>query len=256
MALLASAARDVAEVTLEQRGVRNDLARAAILVIVDGEGLPVRAAVLPVIVRSGVEPALMELGQQIELVDVDLGPALAERAVEKVGDRLGGDAAVADRGRQEMRPDGVAAGEVLRHFPDLIDRVDCDRAAAAVEPLEPFGEVGHLADRRDDHVARDLGFRPLDRNRRHALHRALADFQRDGEAVRVLDDLEGHHPAEDLDAFAHCVLPLTLGGGHLLDGKERGEDGVHAFASQSARDVGARCGRFPRWSRSRGRRSG
>ena len=78
----------------------------------------------------------------------------------------------------------------------------------------------------------------LDRDRRHALHRALADFQRDSEAVRVLDDLEGHHPAEDLDAFTHCVLPLTLGGGHLLDGKERGEDGVHAFASQSARDVG------------------
>ena len=175
---------------------------------------------------------------------VDLGAALAELAGQKVADRLGRDAAVADRGRQEMRAERVAAGEVLGHLLDLVDRVDRDRPAAAVEPLQAFGEIGHLADRGDDHVAFDLVFGPLDRLRGHALHRALADAQRAREAFFVLQHFERHHAADDLDAFALGVLALALGGGHLLDREEGGENRLHALAAQGSGDVGRGMAEF------------
>ena len=186
----------------------------------------------------------MQLGEQVELVRVDLGPALAEMAGEEVADRLGGDAAVADRGREQMRTERVAAGEVLRHLLDLVDRVDRDRAAAAVEPLQPLREIGHLADRRDDHVAFDLVFGAVDRLRDHALHRAFADAQRPREALLVLQHFERHHAADDLDALALGVLALALGRGHLLDREERGENRLHALAAQGPGDVGRGMAEF------------
>ena len=68
---------------------------------------------------------------------VDFGPTLAELACQEVVDRLGGDTAVADCGGQQMRANDVAAGEMLRILLDLIDWVDCDAAASAVEARKP-----------------------------------------------------------------------------------------------------------------------
>ena len=103
--------------------------------------------------------------------------------------------------------------------------------------LQAVRQVGHLADRRNDHVAIKHEFRALDRHRHIALHAAFAHAQANCLALFVLDDFKRHDRALDLDAFPFRVLAFAFGGGHLLDREQRGENGGDALALERAGDV-------------------
>ena len=126
---------------------------------------------------------------------------------------------------------------MLVELAHLVDGIDGDAAAPAVELLEALRQIGHLADGGDHHVAFDLVFRAVDRLRHGPLHRALAHSQRARPAVLALDDFQRHDRALDFDALALGVLAFVLGRRHLLDREQRGQRDLRALATQRAGDV-------------------
>ena len=126
---------------------------------------------------------------------------------------------------------------MLVELAHLVDGIDGDAAASAVELFEPLRQVRHLADGGNHHVAFDLVFRAVDRLRHGSLHRALAHAQRPGPAVFALYDFQRHDRALDVDALALGVFTLVLGRRHLLDREQRGQRDFRALAPQRAGDV-------------------
>ncbi len=63
-----------------------------------------------------------------------------------------------------------------------------------------------------------MEFGAFDRNRRVALHGALAHLDGDGAAGLIQQDFQRHDAAPDVDAFALRILALALGRGHLSMG--------------------------------------
>ncbi len=102
MALFALVTRRIGEVAFEQLGVRNDLRRRAVLVIVDREFRRRRAALLPAIVGLGIELTGVQFLKKIEVMRIDLGPLVLRVAVQEVRDGFGGDASVADGGGEQV----------------------------------------------------------------------------------------------------------------------------------------------------------
>src|SRR5690606_38506156 len=131
--------RRVAEVTEEQVLVRDHVALGAVVEVVDRALALVRAPGRLVDLAE-FQPAFDVLAHQVEDVNVDLRAFADLLAGEELVDGVGGDRTVADRRRQQVRPDDVAAGEPPRLVLDLVAAVGVDGAASVVEGLEA-GEV-------------------------------------------------------------------------------------------------------------------
>src|SRR6266496_5372276 len=146
--------RRVSEMAEEELLVRNHVAVRAIVVVVNGGIAPVRSENR--LVRLGKRKSLLDhLAVEIERVDVDLRPLFLVLAAQMTVDAFGRDRAVADRCREQMRADNVAAGERARLAGDLIVLVGGHRALTDVELLQSR-EVDCLTDGRDDEIGRDV----------------------------------------------------------------------------------------------------
>jgi len=156
--------------------VRDDLDERAILEVVNREVGVIGAVGFGVIVFARLEMVGAQLFEQVEMMDVHLGPLRQLMAAQIAVDPLDRDARVSDRGGEQIGRDHVAAGEMALLSDQAIVPVGVHQAAAVVECLEA-GEIAGLAGGADDEGAEGFGELPLNVGRGFLLHGAanLAD---------------------------------------------------------------------------------
>ena len=186
-----------------------------------------------------IEPGLVQLLHQVEVMHVHLGPLLLLFLLEEVVDAVGGNRRLADRRGQQMRANDVTGHEVAFLARHLVELVGVDQVAVVRHLFEPF-HVAALADGRDDQVRLQhalVTLVPLFRDRLHSIHGAVTDPQARRPTVFTDDHLEGHDAVENGDALGGGVDHFVLGCHHLVLGEQGGQGHIRSLRRRRHRRI-------------------